>query len=393
MVGVNASVQTETAHAHHDTHHVGGESTTINHESGVPVIDLSRDDDDETLIQEIAQACQSPGFFQVINHGIPQLLLNSFRDQCKLYFALDEKLKQMWKRQADNARGFFDDELTKQVRDWKECLDVGVPGSRDWLLDDDDPRNACLDGFNRFPFTDILPGYRSVTVKYFSACEALSKRLAGLMARGLGVPCDDPFIMDMAANHSSYLRTNYYPPFEAHTDSDAGPWPLGISPHKDAGFLTVLLQDDDCHLLQVPCHGIHGRWMLVRPIPGALTINTGDMAQVWSNGKYQAPLHRVLTDSVKPRYSAPFFYNPPYHATVEPATSFTENRKYHPVLWAYYRAMRFAGDMTDLGVEIQIEDFEIGQPKPSHHLKSQKAFLHHGFAHLPFDVERCRSIL
>ena len=380
---------------------------------GVPVIDLSRDDDNEELIQEIVKACQNPGFFQVINHGIPQSLLDSFRHQCRLYFALDHSTKQSWKRQAYNARGYFDDELTKQVRDWKECLDVGVPGSRDWNLEDDDTQNSCLDGFNRFPPAEILPDYRRVTIEYFESCVVLSKRLASLMARGLGISSNEPFLLDMAANHSSYLRTNYYPPYHEEesehqqqlgSDRDnSGPSSLGISPHSDAGFLTVLLQDDDCHSLQVPTNGTHGEWIRVEPIPGALAINTGDMAQVWSNGKYQAPLHRVLTNTEKSRYSAPFFYNPPYHAVVEPievvdddttgSTTMERQKMYHPVLWAYFRALRFAGDLTDLGIEIQIEDFETNRAEPSLHLSRQRAFAQRGLAHQLFDVERYRELL
>jgi isopenicillin N synthase-like dioxygenase len=58
--------------------------------------------------------------------------------------------------------------------------------------------------------------------------------------------------------------------------------------------------------------------LTVHPIPGAITVNTGDMAQIWSNGKYQAPLHRVLTNRNKVRYLAPFFYNPGYETWVEP---------------------------------------------------------------------------
>eukprot|EP00957_Ditylum_brightwellii_P044423 3370643-Ditylum_brightwellii.AAC.1 len=33
------------------------------------------------------------------------------------------------------------------------------------------------------------------------------------------------------------------------------------------------------------------KWVTMKPVPGALTINTGNMAIIWSNGKYQAPLH------------------------------------------------------------------------------------------------------
>jgi len=47
-----------------------------------------------------------------------------------------------------------------------------------------------------------------------------------------------------------YLRMNYYPPCN-EAGPPGGPPPLGISPHTDAGFLTVLAQDELCHSLQV----------------------------------------------------------------------------------------------------------------------------------------------
>jgi isopenicillin N synthase-like dioxygenase len=177
----------------------------------VPVIDLSQTND-ELLVKQIASACMEPGFFQVIHHDIPQALLDSFREQCQLYFSSSREMKVASKRNAGNARGYFDDELTKQKRDWKECLDVGAPGSRDWDLPDDAPENACLDGFNQFPSEESLPDYRRVTVEYFEACAALSHRLTVLMARGLGKDSDDPFLLNLKEKHTSYLRTNYYPP-------------------------------------------------------------------------------------------------------------------------------------------------------------------------------------
>ena len=60
-------------------------------------------------------------------------------------------------------------------------------------------------------------------------------------------------------------------------------------------------------------------WVDVTPVPGALTVNVGDMLQVLSNGKYKAPEHRVLASPPgKVRYSAPFFYNPAYDAEIAP---------------------------------------------------------------------------
>ena len=350
----------------------------------VPTIDLSSADERE-IVELIANACSEYGFFQVIGHGVSPDLIQEYRKQFKLYFGLPLETKLSWKRKEGNSRGYFDDELTKQKRDWKQCLDFGVPGSRDWNLQDNDPENLCLDGWNQLPPTDILPDFRPTVTRYFDACAQLSDRIAILMAKGLGQDENSDILQHLRENHSSYLRSNYYPPC-VMTD-ESGEKPLGISPHQDAGFLTVLLQDDDCHSLQV-CK--NDQWITVHPEPGSFTINTGDMAQVWSNGRYKAPLHRVLSNESKERFSAPFFYNPPYAAMIEPLSD--EAPRYHGVLWGYFRAVRFAGDLTNLGVEIQVDDFRLGEPQ-SHHLEKQKKFAAQADFSAPFSVERFRPLL
>jgi hypothetical protein len=61
-----------------------------------------------------------------------------------------------------------------------------------------------------------------------------------------------------------------------------------------------------------------GSWQLVAPIPGALTINVGDLCQVLSNDRFKAPLHRVRASRGRRRYSAPFFFNPRSDADIAP---------------------------------------------------------------------------
>lgn len=357
--------------------------------TSIPVIDLTGENE-TVLIEQIANACSTFGFFQVKNHGVTSDVIFNFQEACKQYFDLPMEMKKRWKRHEANSRGFFDDELTKQRRDWKQCLDVGVPGSRDWNIRDDDPANYCLDGCNQFPKEEELSGFRDAVTKYFDACYQLSNRLALLMAKGIAPDGEeDKLIQELSSSHSSYLRLNYYP----ICDSKETPPPLGISPHKDAGFLTVLLQDDDCHSLQV---FIEEEWLTLHPEPGTFTINTGDMAQIWSNGVYRAPLHRVLANQEKVRYSAPFFYNPSYSSWIRPVESPLNSEKdnmYHAVLWGYFRAVRFAGDLTDLGVEIQVEDFESRIGNDSHHLSKQKVFAAHASFNEPFSVEKYRPLL
>jgi isopenicillin N synthase-like dioxygenase len=128
--------------------------------------------------------------------------------------------------------------------------------------------------------------------------------------------------------------------------------------HTDAGALTILLQDEYAGL-QVQRGD---QLVLVEPVPGALTVNLGDMLQVWSNDLYRSPVHRVVASPDHTRFSAPFFWNPSYTTVCEPLPALLrggERARFRPVSWAKFRDQRSAGDYADYGAEIQIADFRI----------------------------------
>jgi len=65
---------------------------------------------------------------------------------------------------------------------------------------------------------------------------------------------------------------------------------------------------------------------------------------------------------------------------------------YRPGLWGYFRALRFAADFTDLGVEIQISDYETEKQK-SAHIKIQEEFQNLCNFYEPFNIEKYRALL
>jgi isopenicillin N synthase-like dioxygenase len=67
-----------------------------------------------------------------------------------------------------------------------------------------------------------------------------------------------------------FLRLNRYPacPFALNT--------LGLVPHTDSDFLTVLCQDQVGGLQLM----MDSRWVAVKPRPDALIVNIGDLFQV-----------------------------------------------------------------------------------------------------------------
>eukprot|EP00898_Chlorokybus_atmophyticus_P007449 jgi/Chlat1/7705/Chrsp66S09164 len=197
---------------------------------------------------------------------------------------------------------------------------------------------------------------------YFKAMEGLAQRLLRLICQSLGVPADTLARHFDDGAHTSFLRLNYYPPCPSPEAN------LGISRHSDAGMLTILVQDQPG--LQVYIGKGDGSglryddpdWVGVQPLKGAFVINIGDMMQVWSNGRYPAPLHRVLANTAKERYSAPFFYNPSYASDCEPLPTLIDAqhpRRYRPVNWGGFRRRRFEGDYADLGEEVQIAHYRL----------------------------------
>lgn len=213
--------------------------------AGPPVIDVrpllqSRSTDENSqVVKQMAKAAASWGFFQVVGHGVPQETIEGFDSSVRRFFGQEKAYKYKIKRNADNSRGYFDDELTKQTRDWKEAIDIGAQdGSLNGRSD--------IDGFNQWPEDDAA--FRSDIEAYFGHMEDLSRKLCKGLAIGLGETPD--FFDPLFQGHTSYLRINHYPPcpnpvasnFPLHSPNAETEGYLAINRHTDAGVLTILRQ-------------------------------------------------------------------------------------------------------------------------------------------------------
>lgn len=307
--------------------------------TSVPVIDIepliNRGAQRQGTVTQIRAACRDWGFFQVVGHHVSTDLISQVWCETKRFFALPVEAKQTVSRTKDNARGWFNRELTKNIRDMKEVFDFGFKTHPE--LPDEDPANCTRDGFNRWPDLSLCPDFRPTMEEYYRACERLAFTLLEAVGESLGVS-PDCVTRDFIGEHTSFLRLNYFPrhdPLSAeHQASATGH--LGIHHHTDAGALTLLLQDD-VGGLQV-C--LNGEWFPVEPVEGALVINTGDIVQVWSNDGYQAPIHPVLASENRDRYSLPFFYNPSYDAEYAPLDAWTNEMappRYRSINWGELR--------------------------------------------------------
>jgi isopenicillin N synthase-like dioxygenase len=300
----------------------------------LPVIDV-RDLQRPATQRAIDAACREWGFFQIVGHGIDERALAALRREMRAFFALPLSAKHSIMRTAENPWGFYDRELTKHTRDWKQVYDYGPPDGR-----------AIVPQLPR-----ELPAFAPAIARFYAECDALAFELVEVIAGNLGMA---PGALDACfrPDHTSFLRLNYYPPCPAPArpvDLSLGrEGHLGVNHHTDAGALTLLLQDE-----QPGLEVFHdNRWHLVEPRSDALVVNIGDIVQVWSNDRYTAALHRGLVSADAERFSAPFFFNPAYSTQYAPLPSTVDARhppRYRPIHWGEFRAQRTAGDYADRG--------------------------------------------
>jgi isopenicillin N synthase-like dioxygenase len=287
----------------------------------LPVIDIGDLERDATR-RAIDAACRDWGFFLVVGHGIDDSATVALRRAMRAFFALPRSAKQAIVRTAENPWGFYDRELTKNTRDWKEIYDYGP-----------------ADGAALVPqLPRELPEFERAIARFYAECDALALRLVGAIACNLGMP-PGALASCFRPSHTSFLRLNYYP----RCSAPARGGHLGVNAHTDAGALTLLLQDE-----QPGLEVFHDdTWHLIEPRRDALVVNIGDIVQVWSNDRYTAALHRGLVSADAERFSAPFFFNPAYTTQYEPLASTVDARhppRYRSIQWGEFRARRAAGD-------------------------------------------------
>jgi isopenicillin N synthase-like dioxygenase len=309
----------------------------------VPVIDLGRTD----ARCAVDAACRDWGFFQIANHGIEARLIADVETQMQRFFAQPRALKRSVERSEHNPWGYYDRELTKNTLDWKQIFDFAAT-----------PVGASAP---RWPAA--LPEFKAALIAYYHACETLALRLLHMLSENLGM-ASDALDQHFIGEHSSFARLNRYPVCPEPERPEGLTTPakgyMGVNYHTDPGALTLLLQDT-VRGLEV----FHdGHWFVVEPRPDTLVVNIGDIAQVWSNDRYRAPLHRAFVNPHAERFSVAFFLCPSYATNYAPLSSMVNERRpprYRSINWGEFYSQRTIGDYADRGEEIQISRFRIGR--------------------------------
>ncbi|KAL2453371.1 1-aminocyclopropane-1-carboxylate oxidase1 [Abeliophyllum distichum] len=250
----------------------------------VPVVDLDGVEKDtilrKNIVDIVQDASETWGFFQVINHGIPDTVLEEMLDGVRRFYEQDTEVKKEW----------YTRDGSKTVV-YNSNFDLYRAGSANWR-----DTTYCNMAPNP-PSPDELPkSCRDILVEYSRKVRELGRFLFELLSEALNL--NPSHLIDMDCAKGLAILYHYYP---------ACPEPeltLGASKHADYDFLTVLLQD---HIggLQV----LHqNQWVDIPPVPGDLVVNIGDLLQLISNDKFKSSQHRVLANNVGPRVSVASFF-------------------------------------------------------------------------------------
>ncbi|KAI3464556.1 hypothetical protein Pfo_021219 [Paulownia fortunei] len=232
----------------------------------IPVIDFSKIEGEERAktLAQIANCCEEWGFFQSINHGISEELLERVKKVASECYKLERE------------PGFKNSKPVKLLNE----LDV-------FLLSDD----------NDDEWPSKTPGFKETMEDYRAELKKQAIKVMEAMEENLGPPKGD---INKAFNggedeNAAFFGTKVsrYPPCP-HPEKVNG-----LRAHTDAGGVILLFQDDEVKGLQILKDGV---WI-----------------DVLSNGRYKSVWHRVLAMPDGNRRSIASFYNPSLKATIEPA--------------------------------------------------------------------------
>ncbi|HHH0918705.1 TPA: isopenicillin N synthase family dioxygenase [Yersinia enterocolitica] len=255
----------------------------------LPLLDLSllngSETERQTFLDALRHAARDIGFFYLTGHGIDPALLQQIQTLSREFFALpdEEKLAVAMVR-SPHFRGYnrAASELTRGQPDWREQFDIGAertplpqtPGTPSW---------ARLQGPNQWP--EVLPELKPALLQWQREMTGMALRLLRAFALSLDLDENafDELYGDKPNEHIKLIR---YPGRETTQSGQ------GVGAHKDSGFLSFLLQDQQ-RGLQVEVE--EGHWIDAVPRPDTFVVNIGELLELASNGYLRATVHRVET--------------------------------------------------------------------------------------------------
>lgn len=261
--------------------------------TSVPTIDIAQwraaaPADRTRLASDVDHALCTSGFLLVTNHGVPDDLAVAVRRAAAAFFALprDEKARYAvrvggrgWIPPGAESNSYASGVAAPP--DLKESFKVGS-NNGDGPGDDPVPVNV---------WPAEVPAFRSTVQTYMDTVWTLTIEMFELFAAALGLVPGS--LAQHAARSASSLNLNHYPSLKATGAPEPGQFRIG--PHTDFGVLTILDRQVGYGGLQIQT--LDGTWIDAPHVPGALTVNIGDLMSRWTRTRWRSTMHRVLPPS------------------------------------------------------------------------------------------------
>lgn len=283
----------------------------------IPVIDMGKICEQEEC-KKLREACERWGCFRIINHSIPATLMGEMKMVIGALLDLPMEIKNR-NTEAIAGSGYM---APSVVNPFYEALGLYDFASSQAM------HNFCSQ-------LDASPHQRQIMEAYGRAIHSLAVKLGQKMAESLGVVVAD------FEDWPCQFRINKY----NFTPEAVGS--TGVQIHTDSGFLTILQDDENVGGLEV--FDASGSFVPIPPSPGTLLVNLGDIARVWSNGRFCNLIHRVQCKEATKRLSIATFMIAPRNRNVEAPEELVDHhhpRLYQSFIYEDYRKLRISKKMA-----------------------------------------------
>ncbi|OAY75842.1 2'-deoxymugineic-acid 2'-dioxygenase [Ananas comosus] len=294
----------------------------------IPVVDLKggnpNGEELATVVEQIIDAGKEFGFLQVINHGVPENVINEMMRVAEEFFdmPIEEKLPyystdlSKLPRLHTSAPGKEHEEVSY----WRDCLKL-----------------ACYPTENFMHTWPEKPRkFREALLVYTMEVRGVALKLLKLICEGLRL--DERYFDGELSGGGLVTSVNHYVPCPDPSIT------LGVPGHCDPNLITILLQGK-VNGLQVL---YKENWIGVEPIPRAFVVNFGEQLEIITNGMMKSAEHRAVTNKTASRTTIASFIAPTMDSLISPAPALI-NEKNPPLYRSFLYKEFFASFITNIG--------------------------------------------
>lgn len=303
----------------------------------------------EAVVRDWRKAFGDLGFAQIVGHGVADEVIDAAHSSGQRFFRQSAADKEECNLGLGYGAGGYTSQGVERV-----CATVSNPdgsGLTDMGRPPDLVESMVVRGLPDDKFPEGVPGFREASLVYFDEMTRLLRVMMRLTALSLD---EDPHFFDrfffdpnsegVKCIGECALRYAYYPP----VGGEVAERQLRYGEHTDYTGFTILWQDHNTSGRQTAAEGLHvpppslqvrlsdGQWVDCPPVPGAFTINAGDLIQVWTNDVLRSNTHRVQnppSGDWSDRLSLVFFTGPSADTLVQcmPSCCGAQPPRYEPI--------------------------------------------------------------